>query len=295
MVRADLTARTNAYAIGIQNRWLLPNEARIKENMNPIDGGDEFAPLQTQQAAPPPQEPDAGEADDTAAADLFRETLENVVGALATRVEAVQQNASTQLVETTQRLFGMMDRHAAEVARLAAEQRRQRELAENARLDAATTLMISGIVAKAQALGVQQDEQEQRMRESHRALLVESLHRMTKRVGAQAQKAAKRPHGYHDWLDGMRAEGEATMREMVETPLVAIETYWRLDVDRDAMADSYFGELHTRLLACGDGDADKFVERVEAACALAEGEVPAKLADALILERRTYELTETAA
>lgn len=296
LVRADLTARVNAYAVGIQNRWLLPNEARIKENMNPIEGGDEFAPVaapQPEQA--PPSEPVDDAEDDTASHASIQDMIAGAVDAMSSRIEAVQQHTSTQLVETTQRLFGLMDRHAAEVAKLAAEQQRQREIAENARLDAATTLAIAGIVAKADALGVQQDEQEQRMRGTHRALLMESLHRMTKRIGAQALKAAKRPTGYHDWLDGMRAEGEATMREMVETPLLAIEAYWQLEVDRDAMTNDYFGELHDRLLACGDGDAEKFVERVESACALAEGEVPAKLADGLILERRTYELTETAA
>ena len=290
LVRADLTARTNAYAIGIQNRWLLPNEARIKENMNPIDGGDEFAPLQPQQAAPPQQEQDDDQEDDTDASDILRDTLATLVGDLASRIEAVQQSTSTQLMETAQQLFGQLEQHAAEVARLAEIQRRQREAAEAARIDADTTEAIVAIVAKADALGAQQDEREQRIRERHRALLVDALYRMAKRVGAQAQKAAKRPTGYHDWLDGMRAESEGTMREMVDDPLGAIEAYWGLEVSRDDMAATFFGELHERLLAAGDGDPEKFVERVEGACQTAESEVPAKLADALILEKRSYEV-----
>lgn len=42
MLRGDTTSRFNAYASAIQNKWMSANEARIKENMNPREGGDVF-------------------------------------------------------------------------------------------------------------------------------------------------------------------------------------------------------------------------------------------------------------
>lgn len=42
MLRGDIKSRYEAYSSAIQNKWMNPNEARIKENMNPRDGGDVF-------------------------------------------------------------------------------------------------------------------------------------------------------------------------------------------------------------------------------------------------------------
>lgn len=42
LLRGDTTARYNAYASGIQNLWLNPNEVRIKENLNPRKGGEVY-------------------------------------------------------------------------------------------------------------------------------------------------------------------------------------------------------------------------------------------------------------
>ena len=41
ILRGDMAARAAFYASGIQNQWMVPNEAREKEDMNPLDGGDE--------------------------------------------------------------------------------------------------------------------------------------------------------------------------------------------------------------------------------------------------------------
>jgi len=41
-LRSDLMTRYRSYAIGVQNRFMLPNEARAFEEMEPIEGGDEF-------------------------------------------------------------------------------------------------------------------------------------------------------------------------------------------------------------------------------------------------------------
>ena len=42
LMRGKLNDRYAAYAIGINNSWLNPNEVRRFENMNPIPGGDEY-------------------------------------------------------------------------------------------------------------------------------------------------------------------------------------------------------------------------------------------------------------
>lgn len=42
MLRGDTKSRYEAYSSAIQNKWLSANEVRIKENMNPREGGDVF-------------------------------------------------------------------------------------------------------------------------------------------------------------------------------------------------------------------------------------------------------------
>jgi len=42
LLRADLKTRYTAYSVGIQNGFLSRNEARSRENLNPVDGGDEL-------------------------------------------------------------------------------------------------------------------------------------------------------------------------------------------------------------------------------------------------------------
>jgi hypothetical protein len=41
-MRGDTKSRYEAYSLGINAGILTPNEARAKENMNPIEGGDEM-------------------------------------------------------------------------------------------------------------------------------------------------------------------------------------------------------------------------------------------------------------
>lgn len=41
LLRGDSTSRAAFYASGIQNGWMVPNEVRDKENMQPVDWGDE--------------------------------------------------------------------------------------------------------------------------------------------------------------------------------------------------------------------------------------------------------------
>jgi len=42
LVRGDLESRYRAYSTAFQNGWMSLNEIREKENMNPIEGGDEY-------------------------------------------------------------------------------------------------------------------------------------------------------------------------------------------------------------------------------------------------------------
>ena len=42
LLQMNALQRYQVYAIGLRNKILKPNEARLKENMKPVDGGDEF-------------------------------------------------------------------------------------------------------------------------------------------------------------------------------------------------------------------------------------------------------------
>jgi HK97 family phage portal protein len=40
LLRADLKTRYDSYGVGIQNKFIVPNEARVLEDLPPLDGGD---------------------------------------------------------------------------------------------------------------------------------------------------------------------------------------------------------------------------------------------------------------
>lgn len=46
LLRGDIEARFQAYAVGREWGWLSANDIREKENQNPVDGGDEYVSLQ---------------------------------------------------------------------------------------------------------------------------------------------------------------------------------------------------------------------------------------------------------
>jgi len=60
-MRGDTLSRYQAYDIGIKGRFLLPNEARARENLNPIEGGDEFAEVPGVTGKGSPEEEDKQE------------------------------------------------------------------------------------------------------------------------------------------------------------------------------------------------------------------------------------------
>lgn len=83
LVRADLKSRYEAYAVGINNRILSPNEVRERENLNPYPGGDEFlVPLNI---GKPGGNPDNVEKDSQARA-AVTVMLEDAAGRLITRI-----------------------------------------------------------------------------------------------------------------------------------------------------------------------------------------------------------------
>lgn len=65
LLRADTATRYAAYAVGRNWGWLSVNEVRAHENMNPIDGGDDYLqPLNMQPlGAPPPPPSGSGQTD----------------------------------------------------------------------------------------------------------------------------------------------------------------------------------------------------------------------------------------
>ena len=57
LLRGNTASRYAAYASGIVNGWLTRNEARLRENLNPLDGLDEpLSPLNMRQGANAPQD-----------------------------------------------------------------------------------------------------------------------------------------------------------------------------------------------------------------------------------------------
>ncbi len=42
LMRGDTQSRYNAYSLALQNKWMTRNEVRALENLNPVEGGDEF-------------------------------------------------------------------------------------------------------------------------------------------------------------------------------------------------------------------------------------------------------------
>lgn len=68
LLRGTLAERYQAYSIGRQGEWLSPNDIRAFENMNPIDGGDDYTnPNVKSPNAPKPDSDTEDDATDVAA------------------------------------------------------------------------------------------------------------------------------------------------------------------------------------------------------------------------------------
>lgn len=61
LLRGDFKTRMEGYAVGRQWGWLSANDIRRKENMDPIDGGDDYlVPLNMQSSDDPRPQPESG-------------------------------------------------------------------------------------------------------------------------------------------------------------------------------------------------------------------------------------------
>lgn len=64
LVKGDIKTRYESYAIGRNGGWLSVNDVREAENMNPVDGGDEYLqPMNMQPVGQEPEEPEEPEPD----------------------------------------------------------------------------------------------------------------------------------------------------------------------------------------------------------------------------------------
>jgi HK97 family phage portal protein len=62
LLKGDIKSRYDAYAVGVLNGWLSSNDIRDRENMNRVDGGDQyFRPMNVVPLDAPPPEPKATE------------------------------------------------------------------------------------------------------------------------------------------------------------------------------------------------------------------------------------------
>jgi HK97 family phage portal protein len=58
LLKGDIKSRYDAYAVGVLNGWLSSNDIRDRENMNRVDGGDQyFRPMNVQPLNAPPEPP----------------------------------------------------------------------------------------------------------------------------------------------------------------------------------------------------------------------------------------------
>jgi HK97 family phage portal protein len=98
LMRGDAASRSTYYQSGIQNGWLTRNEARIAENLNPLDGLDEplrplnmveegaAGDLEGDAAQPEPPAQEAAEPKDDEAAARVRALVETGAARLARRI-----------------------------------------------------------------------------------------------------------------------------------------------------------------------------------------------------------------
>lgn len=103
-LRGDIQKRYAAYSQAITARFMNPNEVRAKEDMNPYEGGDEFAnpAIDVRQQGEPAENPKREEGEDTnvpdeKAAALSRSLVQSQVAALldveANRIERTARTA----------------------------------------------------------------------------------------------------------------------------------------------------------------------------------------------------------
>jgi hypothetical protein len=131
LLRGDTKTRYEAYGKGIQDGWLLRNEAREKENLNPIEGLD--TPLEPMNMAPAGSRGAAqqrGQQPDARLQSIHRAAAERVARKEAAGVLGITCSGNDDLVQAISSFFG---KHAPFVASvLAVSERAARDYCADA-------------------------------------------------------------------------------------------------------------------------------------------------------------------
>lgn len=107
LVRADMAARFNTYAIGITNGILNPNEARSRENLNPYEGGDVYkTPLNT---APAGAQPTPGSPPTPAPAAKLASACRKLLAACLQRCLRRLGNAAAKAAKSPNEFIGLVE------------------------------------------------------------------------------------------------------------------------------------------------------------------------------------------
>jgi HK97 family phage portal protein len=119
-------------------------------------------------------------------------------------------------------------------------------------------------------VGITSGASKERIYEAHRALLVQALRRMAKRIGTQARRAAKKPWQFEAWCRStLEAEHAGAITEALGPVLEVVAGLSGNDEPASRVAGELLGEIRASLLAAhreyGSGDLDQAVERVLAA------------------------------
>jgi HK97 family phage portal protein len=111
LMRGDLKSRYEAYSVGINAGFLVRNEARARENYNPIDGLDTpLAPLNlgSPAIAPAPPAEDADPEDSTSTGGARRKSVDQFMQATAERIVRREVKGLRMLDERSNGNFGTM-------------------------------------------------------------------------------------------------------------------------------------------------------------------------------------------
>lgn len=92
----------------------------------------------------------------------------------------------------------------------------------------------------------EEEDQDRRLRSAHEAVLGDALRRMRRRLAVHCRKAARRPEGFGDWLEGFRSDHDQVVADALRPAAgcIAIQDGTDLDAAVDAHRDGLFDELH---------------------------------------------------
>lgn len=114
---------------------------------------------------------------------------------------------------------------------------------------------------------------------SLRRLVSDTAERMTKRIGVQAKRAAKRPDSFIAWIDEKMQDHRDVIRSAFE-PIVSVAMGDSDDLSE--VVDHILSEMRGRLLEASECPQSELVERVAIACDDAETQLPPDTADMIV-------------